>query len=394
MKALVIGSMNCMPTEYAILLKKYCEEVVHYYDAGALDTLSNPKIRWGDKSKNKTHGISVRKIIFRHYLSYLLPRLFHHKMISELNSADLIILSGPSISLARLVSVPGKKVIALSYGSDISLFCNPGWPTMTVPKTCGLKGMVTPHLRLLRSKFVKMQVAGLKSCTHYSYFINGLDPETDDLLDKIFFDAIHPVRLPRYSIGLGILDMNNHTNPFLHHGDLYKILFPVRFSEHELLGNKGWRMLFDSLQKYKIVSKRKFICICFKKGNYYAAQTYAKEIGVDDVIEWQEVVAFDALVQYYRNADVVVEQLGSHWVAQGLFAMALGKPVIGRVSTARQIDFFKESGLLTVENVDSLVLHLLNCESESYRDDVGNQSRTFVPARAEIEQEFAKWGLF
>lgn len=393
MKVLVVGSMNCMTTEYAILLKKYCEEVVHYYDAGERDTLSNPTIRWGLKSSERTKGVIFKKILVRHYFSYLWPRLFHYKLVSELNRADLVILSGPSISLARLVNGAGKKIIALSYGSDISLFCNPVWPEMVVPNVRGIKRIITPHLRFLKSKFSELQIAGLRSCTHYSYFIAGIDPGTDSLLDRIFVGANHPTRLPRYSINLDVLDMDNHANPLSHLNDTYKIVFPVRFCEDELLGNKGWRLLFDGLKKYRYLSRKKFVCVCFKKGTYFKAQAYAKEIGVDDIIEWHDVVPFDSLVQYYRSADVVIEQLGSHWIAQGLYAMALGKPVIGRVATEKQIEFFEGSGLLSVNDVDSLVKQLVNCESESFREEVGNKSRTFVPAKAATEPEFMKWGI-
>ena len=70
------------------------------------------------------------------------------------------------------------------------------------------------------------------------------------------------------------------------------------------------------------MSKRAFRCICFRKGDHVEAVAYAKMLGIDDLIEWADVVPFDRLKQYYRSADVVVEQLGSHWIAQGLFVMA------------------------------------------------------------------------
>jgi len=60
-----------------------------------------------------------------------------------------------------------------------------------------------------------------------------------------------------------------------------------------------------------------------------------KAIGVGDVVEWHDVVPFDTLEQYFISADVVVEQLGSHWIGQGLFAMAMGKPVIGRLANRK-----------------------------------------------------------
>jgi len=392
MKALVIGSMNCMPTEYAILLAKYCEEVVHYYDADGNDTLSNPTIRWGDKSRERTRGISLKKIFIRHHLSYLLPRLFHYNLVFQLSRADLAILSGPSISLARLVKGSGK-IVALSYGNDISLYCNPAWPEMAVEKVRGIKAIIKPQLIFLHSQFVKLQTAGLRSCTHYSYFITGMHPEIDSLLDRILVGVNRPIRLPRYSINLSVPCTDRRADLLPHLKDAYRILFPVRFSDNELLGNKGWTLLFDGLRKYRSLGGKPFVCVCFKKGDYSAAQAYAKGIGIDDVIEWHDVVPFDTLEQYFTSADVVIEQLGSHWIGQGLYAMALGKPVIGRLTTEKQIEFFAGSGLLTANDADSLADQLVNCESERFREEVGNRSSAFVPAKAAIEPEFVKWGI-
>jgi len=392
MKAVVVGSMNCLPTEYAILLKKYCNPVIHYYDADEHDTLSNPRIRWGDDSVQVTQGVTIKKIAFHHHLSYLFPWLFHFKLLAQLKSADLILLSGPSISLARWLA--GKQVVALAYGNDISLFCNPEWPAMSVSEVTGLKRFIKPFLRYLKSRFVSAQVSGLKSCTHYSYFVPGFDIEIDSLLERLLAGADQPKRLTRYSINIDILEMARFRAPLPPLPECYRILFPVRFSQgNELLGDKGWKLLFDGLKKYKAIAKRKFICICFKKGNYFDAMAYAKAQGIEDVVKWQDVVSFDILIQYYRRSDVVVEQLGTHWIGQGLYAMALGKPVIGRVSTKSQKDFFKESGLLQVENVDQLVAHLSKCESKEYCESTGNKSSQFVRTSANIESEFLQWRL-
>ena len=73
--------------------------------------------------------------------------------------------------------------------------------------------------------------------------------------------------------------------------------------------------------------------------------------------------------------------------------MALGKPVIGRVVTKSQANFFSGSGLLRVDDVESLVNHLSCCESEVYRNEVGEISREFVPANASLESEFMKWNI-
>jgi hypothetical protein len=394
MKAVVVGSMNCMPTEYAILLRKYCSEVVHYYDADENDTLSNPVIRWGGNSSIKTQGLSIRKIMLHHHLSYLLPRILHPFLLAQIRSADLLLLSGPNISLARLVDKTEKKVVALSYGNDISLYCNPDWPQMSVAEIAGVKRAISPMLRWLKSAFVKLQIAGLNSCTHYSYFIQGMDIETDGLLDHILVVKDKPIRLPRYSINIDDLEREEYKDQLAHLVDTYRIVFPVRFSEcNELLGNKGWRLLFDGIKDYKKVAGKRFKCICFRKGDFRTAIDYAKRLGIEDVIEWYDTVSFDTIVQYYRSADVIVEQLGSHWIGQGLYAMVLGKPVIGRCATERQGEFFKASGLLFTEDVDSLVSHLKRCEDKTYRENIGERSRDFVLKNASIEIEFMQWNL-
>ena len=394
MKAVVVGSMNCMPTEYAILLKRYCSEVVHYYDADEQDTLNNPVIRWGVGSSARTYGLCIKKLRLHHHLSYLFPRLLHFGLLAEMKSADVILLSGPNISLARLLEKTGKKIVALSYGNDISLYCNPDWPEMALAEVRGVKRIVMPLLRWLKSAFVKLQIAGLNSCTHYSYFIPGVDLETDALLDRILVGKHKPTRLPRYSINIDNLERDEFEDQLPHFVDIYRIVFPVRFSEgNELLGNKGWRLLFDGLKEYKTVAGKRFKCVCFRKGNFLAAMDYAKMLGIDDVIEWHDTVAFDTIIQYYRSADVVIEQLGSHWIGQGLYAMALGKPVIGRCSTEKQTGFFKESGLLFAEDVAALVGHLVRCEDKGVCEKIGKQSREFVRTKAAIEAEFLQWGI-
>ena len=394
MKAVVIGSMNCMPTEYAIVLKKYFKTVVHYYDAPATNTLSNPTVRWGERSSARTAGVVLRSLYFSKYPFFLLPQLFHRKILKEIDDADLIILSGASISFARFIKTSGKKVIALSYGSDISLFCNPIWPAMRVPNASIMKVLIGKCLKPLKTKFSKYQIEGLRKSTHYSYFIPGLDPETDLLLGRLLTGQSTSIRLPRYSIELNSLE-NTNANPQLTNlKNQYKIVFPVRFSDDELIGNKGWRLLFNALNIYRLKTDQKFICVCFKKGNYPLALKYAQDLGIADCIEWHDVVPFSILTQYYMAADVVVEQLGTHWIGQGLYAMLLGKPVIGKVSTIAQMQFFKGSGLLEVSDLDSLVNHLINCESKDFRNTTGNISRQFVPLHAAIEPEFLKWNVF
>jgi glycosyltransferase involved in cell wall biosynthesis len=392
-QALVVGSMNCMPTEYAIMLTRHFDRVVHFYDAGRHDSLSNPRIRWGAKSAQRTQGIELRKLLFRHYVWFLLPQLFHRRLIRQIRESDLVLLSGPAISLARLVPAGTRRIIALSYGGDISIFCSRHWPSAAPARARNWRGRIASKLGWLKARFVDAQVAGLRSCTHYSYFIEGLDVKTDALIEEVLAGSGPKVRLPRYSIGLDILEHTPDPAVLRQHAGRYKILFPVRFCDDELFGDKGWRLLFDGLKQFREISSRPFVCVCFEKGDHRVARDYAAAIGVADLLEWRAVVPFDTLVDHYHAADVVVEQLGSHWIAQGLFAMALGKPVIGRLTTDAQHAFFHDSGLLAVHDEASLVDALVRCQSAELRERIGAQSRAFVPARAAIAPEFERWGV-
>lgn len=393
MKATIIGSMNCMPTEYAILLKKYCSIVVHYYDADKDDLLSNPKNRWGEKSNERISGVFLKSIIYRHYLFYIFPKIFHKDMIVDICTSELVILSGPSISLARLISKENKKIVALSYGSDISLFCNPTWPSMIITKHKYFRKIIIMILKELKQIFSKYQILGLRNCTHYSYFIPGVDHNTDKLIENIFLNSPEPIRLNRYSVGLDVLEIKSEFKPLSHIENIYKIVFPVRFCADEMLGNKGYKTLFDALKIYKLKERKLFKCVCFKKGEYKIAQNYAKKIGIDDVVEWHEIVSFNYLIEYYRSADIIIEQLGTHMIGQGLFAMLLGKPVIGRLISKFQEDFFSGSGFLNVDDSDSLTDKIIYCETLEKRNEIGEISRNFILNNASIEKEFLKWNL-
>jgi len=120
---------------------------------------------------------------------------------------------------------------------------------------------------------------------------------------------------------------------------------------------------------------RRFVCVCFKKGDYSAAQAYAEGIGVGDVVEWHDVVPFDTLEQYFISADVVVRTTGVALDRAGTIRDGDG---VNRLSAgSRQkskSSFFSGSGLLTVDDVDSLAEQLIKCESEIFREEVGNRS--------------------
>lgn len=393
MKAVVVGSVNCLCTEYAIVLKGYCDEVIHYHECDRGDLLNNPLKRWGAMSSSLTAGLVLKKNSYRQLFFYLFPRLFKRRLLADINNTDIVFLSGEAISLASSIEGSGKIVVALGYGNDISLFCNPAWPELARSKRRGIKKLLDGFLVWLHASFVKAQVAGLRKCSHYAYFIEGFDPQIDRLLTETMHGS-SARRLPRYSMNLSLLLKVAQVSLPLDLGDDYTILFPVRFSsEDKLYGDKGWRLLFDGIKRYKAMSGRKFKCICFKKGDFKTAQEYSRGVSVDDVVEWHEIVEFAKLVRYYKASDVVVEQLGSHWIGQGLWTMALGKPLISKLATAAQSTFFQGSGILDAEDAESFATHLVACESEQFRAKVGAISKSFVEKKATMESEFDCWGL-
>jgi hypothetical protein len=392
--ATVVGSMNCMPTEYAVLLSNRGWKVLHYIDANSADSLSNPLIR--HKNYIEISNICYSFMRFKHPFYFLLSTIFHRRLITQLNMSNLIILSGASISLARFIKNINKKtVLALGYGDDLSVFCNMAWPLARLSQRgFWAKLFFGWFVFILQNWFVNIQRKGLSACTHVAYFPTGFDPKTDKLLNELIKDDA-PQRLTRYSINTDNLPILKPT--FLATEQVgMKVMFPVRFSSSsDIFLGKGWKVFLDGVACYlKLRPKTNIKFYCFNKGDLVdEAKEYAKHLGVDNNIMWLNVVPFDILYSYMNDVDVIVDQLGDQWLGVGMWGALLGKPVISNLSKPAIRDKFSGSRFLHAEDAQQFAMQLISCESLEFRLNTAKINTNFAIEKLSLKNEFDTWGV-
>lgn len=392
--AIVVGSMNCMPTEYAKLLARRGWLVTHYSDADANDTLSNPLLR--HKGITNTVNLTVHKLRFTHPISYLFPNLFHRRLVAELNESDLVILSGAAISLARLIKRTNEKdVIAIGYGDDVSVLCNIEWPSTRLNQRGFFSRITFGGLTfLLHARLVTLQRAGLGSCTHFAYFPKDFDDKTDKMLCGIT-KGDTPKRLSRYSISTDNLP-KLHVSPLAKVKADMKVMFPVRFSSSsEVFLGKGWRIFIEGVDAFiRLRTEVDVVFYCFNKGDMLdEAKEYARYLGVDSKIQWLNVVPFEDLFSLMNDVDVIVDQLGEQWLGVGMWGALLGKPVISNLSNPSIQEKFKGSCFLHALNAQQFALQLQACESADFRLRARETNTRFAFEKLSLEAEFDTWGV-
>lgn len=398
-KIIIIGSVNCAPTEYAIILKERFNNIKHYYEPLKNSTLYSPLQHYGAASKKLLAGIELHEVKFKHPFFYVFGNFFKRKLIREINKSDVVFLSGASIGLARFLN-NNITIFSLTYGHDITLYCNKRWPKIAFENSTRIY-----PIKVLIKKFheilVKSQIKGLQRSNYYTYFIEGFDPIGDEILKSFLDDRIN-YRLPMFSVSTKLLNVLSNfyecekNSKLIHRQGELTVVFPVRFnSGDKYYGDKGWKMLFDGIKIYHQARSTVLLkCICFKKGDYKQSQDYAVSLGIEGLFEWRDQINFLELTSLFMHADVVIEQLGSAWIGQGFSVMALGKPLISRLSQDAQKKFFEGSGILDVQTPSELSAELEKCESIYFRERTGMLSKEFVYSRYTKEKEvFETWDI-
>lgn len=391
--ATVVGSMNCMPTEYASILAERGYEVSHYYDADDQDSLSNPTIRW--LNILPLNNLRLMKMKWFHPFTYLLPLLFHRKVLRDLQQSQVVFLSGFSISLARFAAIePGVTVLALGYGDDLSVFLNPLWPKQRFLERSVLQKILFGWIvYFLHEKLVRLQRAGLRKCTHVAYFPPGFDPRTDDMLSDLFVPQ-DIERLVRYSINTKRLPIL-HPTRFREHRSSLKVIFPVRFgSSSDIFLDKGWRHFIEGVAEYfRRRPKSDALFICFNKGDVREAKAMAACLGIETHLHWVDTVVFDELYSMMNDCDVVVDQLGGQWLGVGMWGGLLGKVVMSNLESPAKKKYFENSHVLSANTPSAFADQLMLCESVAFRKFTAERSQRFAACAFDLHREFDGWKL-
>lgn len=391
--ATVVGSMNCMPTEYASLLADRGYEVIHYYDAADQDSLSNPTVSW--RNTLPINNLRLQKVRWFHPFTYLLPFIFHKTVLRDIEQSKIVILSGLNISLARLtVFDPNITLLALGYGDDLSVFLNPLWPKQRFLERGLLQKIFFGWIvYFLHARLVRLQKSGLSNCKYVTYFPTGFDPRTDSILSEL--STLTGIRrLTRYSINTKRLPVLQSTHINEHRSSL-KVIFPVRFgSSSDIFLDKGWPIFISGVAEYfRKRPKSDALFYCFNKGDTCEAKAMATSLGIETRFQWIDTVVFDELYSMMNDCDVVIDQLGIQWSGVGMWGGLLGKVVISNLESPAKKKYFENSHFLNANSAYALAEHLILCESITFRRITAESSQRFAASTFDLHSEFDSWGL-
>jgi glycosyltransferase involved in cell wall biosynthesis len=389
MKVGFLGNTNNYPFIIASQMREMGCEVVLYIDAPANETLHRPehytsdiKFPYPDWIKEE---LSLRNSLFTHF-----PNIFLKKIIKELNTCDAVVLNDYGHRFKNFIK-PTIPSISMFSGADLEIMAD-------YDNVRSMK-MTNPKLRLVPA-FIKKAYAdlsvdqlrkGISKASMVSYFPKGLIPYGDRFLDEIFnnkpyhrFNHLHvdPNGLDYYPPAY-----NNVFRIFSFTRFMWKTPFPPGRSMLENKGNdimiKGIALFF---QKYKLQLDIHFV----EKGLHIEeTKQLIQELGIADMVTWHKEMPFTQLQDHIKKADVVIEQLGTHFISGGFFAMLRGRPVIGN---ARPEIFNAVTGeqspvchATTPEEVCYWLQQLTS--DRSLRESIGKKSRQYVLDHFDIINE-------
>lgn len=330
LKLCFIGNMNSMPLMYLRELRSRGHDVHMMVEAPAAEKLHRPEHRYPEFAAAYPPWMVDLPVRYP-TLAYAAPRTLLAKLISRINEGryDGLVLSGLNIGLAPYLK--GEK-FALLAGSDLDIYCDP----RTADPQANRRRYGTV-VGTLRSKFVARVVAnqrrGLRLCGGFNYFPEGIHPRAEELLHEIYA-GLSPARL---QIRGTDSDQLVYTEPSRAIGDEVTILVPVRFLWKEPLPvgfsppeNKRNDIIIRGIAEFfRTTPFRPRIVLVAKGPDVEPAKQLAAELGIAHCLTWLSEMTPAEIIEWYRRADIVFDQLGSHMLGSvGLDSMLTGRPVI------------------------------------------------------------------
>ncbi|MEO6537338.1 MAG: hypothetical protein ABIT07_06340, partial [Ferruginibacter sp.] len=108
---------------------------------------------------------------------------------------------------------------------------------------------------------------------------------------------------------------------------MWKTPFPPGIN---ILENKGNDIMIQGIALFLKTFNKPLDIHLIEKGIHVAeTKQLIKELEFSDMITWHKEMPFKDLQKHIIQADVVFEQLGTHFISGGLYAMLMGRPLIG-----------------------------------------------------------------
>lgn len=375
--AAFIGNMNAMPMTYALALRAAGWKVEYFVDTPRSDLLSRPEYKFPHLGYPYP-GWVIERRVRSPSMAALLPRFVFRDIVKVLRRADVVFASGLFLPFVRFLP-PEQPVIFVSHGSDLE-----GWSDEQNIEQ--LAGVFTPRMgRMLAVWFVRQvvrrMVAGLRRASAIVTFPPGLSPYADQVLARALAGA-KMRRIPRYDISFADLPDAPRPEP---PPVLLRIVCGTRhtFRAHSGISeieNKGTDLIIRGLGRYNRSQGKAFEVHFFEKGrDIDEAKRLCREEGIDSFVVWHSELPFHEYVELHKSCHIAIDQLGSHWIGTGMYAMYMGMPLIANSRRDVLEGFWGEqSPICHAESADDVAAWLHTLEDPPTREKIGEASRCFA----------------
>lgn len=381
MKIGFYGNANNYPFMLARALRRAGHEVRFF--VASRERLNRPEHRYADVSVPYPSWIVDVSHVFRWHC--LVPGPSRFRLLAELNSCDAVILNEEGPALAAGLHVP---YVVLLTGSDVEIFANPAQVRSLKPQVIEhplwlrhtIAGLLPDSLIL--NRLIMPQRAGLKGARAVFFLPRGIAPVADRILDEIRVAPPNRRESLFTDIELAAFSPLPHRSPLRVVSATRLTWLPDQSAGLSTLDLKGTDVMIRGLAEYCNRNGAKLDIHLVRKGRHISETAQlVREVGLDDQVTWHDQMNQQAVLRFFREADVVIEQLAQSAVGMaGLDAMATGRPLIanGRPEFIERIAP-GPSAILQATTPEQVAGHLAALvASKSYREDVGRRSRTYI----------------
>ncbi len=389
MKVGFLGNTNNYPFIIASQMKALGCEVVLFVDAPPQDLLNRPE-QYNTAIQYPYPGWIKEKLSLRKSLHIHFPQFFEKSVIRELNTCDAVILNDFGHRFKNYID-PSIPSISMFSGGDLDIMGDYDNVMQMKQEHKKLK-LVPAFIKKAYARFSVNQLRkGIAQAVAVSYFPKGLVTKGDEILSEIFgnntynrFNHFHVIT-EGYQYSPPV--QNDAFKIFSFTRFMWKTPFPPGRSEME---NKGNDIMIKGIALFlKIYTKKVNIHFIEKGLHVQETKQLIDELGFADMVTWHKEMPFKNLQEYIVAADVVFEQLGTHFISGGLYAMLHGRPLIGN---ARPEIFDIITGektpvchATTPEEVCEWLYQLSS--SPDLKKNIGEQSRQYVLKHFDIIDE-------
>jgi hypothetical protein len=391
-----MGSMNAMPMAYALNLKRRGFDVLCVVDAMPEDKLCRPEFHYPEISYPYPSWIiefrlpsQILLACFPRILSLILTKKIQFQTDKKIAA---VFLNGFFVSLAPHI-FPGVKKIGLSHGSDLDVWADVDrYQELSINfRRSFFKYIPLKFSSRIIKRIVERQLKGYIECVAVMYFPRGFNVVGDKVVGKLTYQGVHYVQ--RYDASFIQLEqrLKKHVSD-----EKLKILSLVRFTfltfpEQNLGYNKGNDIIIQGIAKYKKLNPNIEVHFVEKGEDVDAAKNLCRYLEIDDIVIWHKEMPFQDLVDKIMEVDICIDQVGSHWIGAGVYAMKLGVPLIANTYPAIKTGVWPDKNpVLNSKNPEDVCFSLKSLEDERKRRVIGEESNKFVTEIMSIDHTLEK----